>query len=52
MLMCGLRQVTYFKQRRVMEHKKKETLEGLARENAKPMPEGMALPGSRGTPPS
>ena len=45
-------QVTYFKQRRVMEHSKRQTLEKLAQEGARPMPEGMALPGDRGKPPS
>ena len=35
-----------------MEHNKKQTLEKLAREGARPMPEGMALPGDQGKPPS
>lgn len=36
-----------------MEHNKKQTLEKLAREGARPMPEGIALPGGdRGEPPS
>lgn len=33
--------MTYFKQRRVMEHNKKKMLEKLHEEGAKPMPEGM-----------
>lgn len=34
-------QVTYFKQRRVMEASKKETLERLEREGARPVGEGV-----------
>ena len=45
------RQVTYFKQRRVMEHNKKMTLEKLAKEGAKSMPEGMGPPGVQGKSP-
>ncbi len=44
--------MTHFKQRRVMEHQKKQTLEKLAREGARPMPEGVAMPGDKGKPPS
>ena len=42
------KQVTYFKQRRVMEHKKKQTFDQLAQEGASPMPESMAPPGVKG----
>ncbi|KAF6218563.1 hypothetical protein HO133_005913 [Letharia lupina] len=49
---CAASWVTYFKQRRVMEHNKKQTLEKLAKEGARPMPEGMALPGDRRKPTS
>ena len=38
-------QVTYFKQRRVMEYKKKQTMDQLAKEGARAAPEGMPLPG-------
>ncbi|KAM0800854.1 cytochrome oxidase c subunit VIb-domain-containing protein [Usnea florida] len=44
--------VTYFKQRRVMEHKKKQTMEQLAAEGARAVPmtegTGMSLPGGGG----
>jgi len=45
-------QVTYFKQRRVMEYNKKQTLEKLAKENARPLPEGVGPPGVKGGSPS
>ncbi|KAL2045679.1 hypothetical protein N7G274_002109 [Stereocaulon virgatum] len=45
---CAASWVTYFKQRRVMEWNKKQTLEKLAKENARPMPEGVGLPGVKG----
>ena len=45
-------QVTYFKQRRVMEYNKKQTLDKLAKEGARPMPEGAGPPGVQGKPPS
>lgn len=48
----GSLQVKHFKLRRVMEHNRKQTLEKLAREGARPMPEGRALLGDRGKPPS
>ena len=35
--MWGIRQVTYFKQRRVMEFNKAQTLEKLVKEGAKPV---------------
>lgn len=35
-----------------MEFKKRQTLEELAKENARPMPEGMGPPGVRGKFPS
>ena len=35
-----------------MEHNKKQTLEKLAKEGARPMPEGMALPGDQRKPTS
>ncbi|MCJ1421879.1 hypothetical protein MMC32_008246 [Xylographa parallela] len=41
---CASSWVTYFKQRRVMEFKRKQTLEKLAAEGARPMPEGMGPP--------
>ncbi|MCJ1254137.1 hypothetical protein MMC24_001951 [Lignoscripta atroalba] len=41
---CVSSWVTYFKQRRVMEHNKKQTLERLKAEGARPMPEGMGPP--------
>ncbi|KAL6721313.1 hypothetical protein ACLMJK_000416 [Lecanora helva] len=44
--------VTYFKQRRVMEHNKQQTLERLAREDARPLPEGVGSPGLKGERPS
>lgn len=37
--------MTYFKQRRVMEYNKKQTLERLKAEGAKGVPEGIAPPG-------
>lgn len=43
-------QVTYFKQRRVMEYNKKQTLEKLKAEGARSMPEGMGPPQSPGRP--
>ena len=42
--------MTYFKQRRVMEYKKKQTLERLKGEGAQQMPEGVAPPGLQGRP--
>jgi len=44
MLTCWHQQAKYFRQRRVMEHKKKLMMEGLDKEGAKPIPEGMSLP--------
>lgn len=41
-------QVTYFKQRRVMEFQKRATLEKLAKEGAESLPEGMGLSGGQG----
>ncbi|KAI4171856.1 MAG: hypothetical protein LQ343_003933 [Gyalolechia ehrenbergii] len=41
---CAASWVKYFKQRRVMEWKKKKTYEKLAAEGAQGMPEGMAIP--------
>ena len=41
-------QVTYFKQRRVMEYSKAQTLARLKKEGAQPMPEGMGPPGVQG----
>jgi len=41
---CASSWVTYFKQRRVMEYNKKQTLERLKSEGARPMPEGMGPP--------
>jgi cytochrome c oxidase assembly factor 6 len=50
---CAESWVTYFKKRRIVEHRKASMLEGLKKEGAKPMPEGMNLPGmatpSKGT---
>ena len=51
-IVWGCAQVTYFKQRRVMEFKKKQTMEQLAKEGASAVPEGMPLPGGQGKPPA
>lgn len=48
--MTVYQQVTYFKQRRVMEFNKQKTLEKLKNEGAKPMPEDIAPPGIQGKP--
>ncbi|KAL2053782.1 hypothetical protein ABVK25_006087 [Lepraria finkii] len=45
---CAASWVTYFKQRRVMEYNKKQTLDKLAKEGARPMPEGMGPPRVKG----
>ncbi|KAJ9647223.1 hypothetical protein H2201_003349 [Coniosporium apollinis] len=42
---CASSWVQYFKKRRVVEFKKDQTLKQLQAEGAKPLPEGVALPG-------
>lgn len=50
MRMTGYQQVTYFKQRRVMEFNKQKTLEKLRNEGVKGVPKDIAPPGIQGKP--
>lgn len=50
MRMTGYQQVTYFKQRRVMEFNKQKTLEKLRNEGVKGVPKDIAPQGIQGKP--